>query len=458
MIELPFSTRKLKGSIIKINKRVKDLNLDIKTLKVYGVSNTEGVSITGKQFSEDISNYIYVSENQFVFNPYRVNVGSLGITSKGFSGLVSPAYEVFETTNDINSELLYFYLKSALGLKLIRWYGDRGGVRAALRFKELENLDFPNISKKKQEIVLNTIKLVSDKSIKYKTQLTKKIEHIAKFRQSILQEAFQGKLVPQDPNDEEASILLKNLIIERENYFNAELVRCVSKGIKKPQIQRGLKKNQKYNIIEDYVIPKTWVWTVVDKIAQVSIGGTPDRNNTNYWYGKCNWVSSGEVANNYIYTTKEKVTKEGLKNSNVRIYPKGTVLVAMIGQGKTRGQTSILEIEAGTNQNVAGLLINNEFIISKYLFYFFLSRYEKTRSKGRGGNQPALNGKIIGETSFPLPPYNEQKRIVEKVDKLMSLCDELEEKIIESQKNVDLLMQAVFQEAFASKKSSNMSH
>ena len=73
-----------------------------------------------------MGNYIVLKENQLAYNPYRVNVGSIGLAPKGLLGLVSPAYIVFETTEELSAEFLYYYLKSSLGVNLIKWYGDRG--------------------------------------------------------------------------------------------------------------------------------------------------------------------------------------------------------------------------------------------------------------------------------------------------------------------------------------------
>ena len=104
-------------------------------------------------------------------------------------------------------------------------------------------------------------------------------------------------------------------------------------------------------------------------------------------------------------------------------------LIAMIGQGKTRGQSAILDIEACTNQNVAGLVFDCGNIEPNYVWKWALGEYEKTRSGGRGGAQPALNGSKIRDLWIPIPPLAEQHRIVAKIEQLMTLCDELEKQI-----------------------------
>src|SRR5438105_12343241 len=102
------------------------------------------------------------------------------------------------------------------------------------------------------------------------------------------------------------------------------------------------------------------------------------------------------------------ITKEGLERSNAKVCPRGSVLIAMIGEGKTRGQSAILDIEASTNQNVAGVIPNPSVVIAEYVWRWALAQYEVTRAVGRGGNQPALNGQKVRELVLPVPPVQEQ--------------------------------------------------
>jgi type I restriction enzyme S subunit len=112
-------------------------------LPVYGVTNVEGVTQTGIKTSKDRSKYLRLKPGCFVYNPYRVNVGSLGLSSKKEEGIVSPAYVVFSTTENIDSHFLYYFLKSATGNQLINFYGNRGSVRGALRFDDLCQIEIP---------------------------------------------------------------------------------------------------------------------------------------------------------------------------------------------------------------------------------------------------------------------------------------------------------------------------
>ena len=105
----------------------------------------------------------------------------------------------------------------------------------------------------------------------------------------------------------------------------------------------------------DYVLSDGAVWKkcCIGAIGVITNGSTPSRKEASFWNGNIPWVSSGEVANNTIESTNEMISEEGFNNSSVKKLPIGTVLIAMIGEGKTRGQTSVLNIEATTNQNIA---------------------------------------------------------------------------------------------------------
>jgi len=112
-------------------------------LPVFGVTNIEGVTHTGIKTSDDLSKYLRLKPGHFVYNPYRINVGSLGLSSTTHDGIVSPAYIVFAPSEKIDARFLYYFLKSAKGNQLINFYGNRGSVRGALRFADLSQIEIP---------------------------------------------------------------------------------------------------------------------------------------------------------------------------------------------------------------------------------------------------------------------------------------------------------------------------
>jgi type I restriction enzyme, S subunit len=195
-------------------------------------------------------------------------------------------------------------------------------------------------------------------------------------------------------------------------------------------------------------IPDSWERVPLGRVAEIRLGGTPSRKTDTYWNGGVPWISSGEVANCRISDTRETISGAGLKNSNAKLYPAGTVLIAMIGEGKTRGQSAILDIEASTNQNVAGILPNPALVSSEYVWRWALAQYEITRAAGRGGNQPALNGQKVRELMIPVPPLAEQHEIVARVDRLVTLTDTLATRTAGAVTSVERSSCAVLAKAF----------
>lgn len=158
------------------------------------------------------------------------------------------------------------------------------------------------------------------------------------------------------------------------------------------------------------MLPEGWKRCALGEIAQVTSGGTPDRSEPSYWGGAIPWVTTGEIRFNTITDTTEKITEAGLKNSSAKLFPPGSLLMAMYGQGKTRGQVAKLGIEAATNQACAAILLNqNED--TEFFFQFLASHYEAIRELGNAGTQKNLSGALIKEISVPVPPKREQEKI-----------------------------------------------
>lgn len=181
---------------------------------------------------------------------------------------------------------------------------------------------------------------------------------------------------------------------------------------------------------------------------EVYVGATPSRGKQEYWDGSIPWVSSGEVAFCRIRKTKERITEKGLANSSAKLHPQGTVLLGMIGEGKTRGQVAILDIAACNNQNSAAIRVSETGIPSEYVYRYLEGQYEENRLLGSGNNQPALNKARVQRIPLPLPPTNEQQQIVGEVERRLSVIDELEAAVQANLTRVDRLRQAILQRAF----------
>jgi type I restriction enzyme S subunit len=202
-----------------------------------------------------------------------------------------------------------------------------------------------------------------------------------------------------------------------------------------------------FKVSEVGVIPVDWDVKRLGDIALVSSGGTPNRSNPSYWNGNIPWITTTQIDFNIITYSNEFITEMGLKNSSAKIYNKNTLLMAMYGQGKTRGKIAILGIDASVNQACAAININKD-ICNKYLFFYLASNYEEIRKLSNTGNQENLNGKIIKSISIPLPPLAEQKAIAQSlsdVDNLITAID----KLITKKRNIK---QGTMQELLTGKK------
>lgn len=179
-------------------------------------------------------------------------------------------------------------------------------------------------------------------------------------------------------------------------------------------------------------LPKNWVECKLGELATVQSGGTPSRGINSYWNGDIPWVKISDIKEMYVDKTTEFITEEGLKNSSTRIFPKGTILFTIFA---TLGKIGILNIDAATNQAIAGIT-PSKFVNDKYLTYSLINLSNSISENGKGVAQKNINQAILKETIIPLPPLPEQNRIVEKLDKMFNQL----ETIKTSMANIPLLL------------------
>jgi type I restriction enzyme S subunit len=187
-------------------------------------------------------------------------------------------------------------------------------------------------------------------------------------------------------------------------------------------------------------------------LARVGTGATPSRSQLEFWEnGTIPWITSSVV--NYSQVTKysELITEKALLKTNCKLVPKGTIIMALYGEGKTRGKVSVLKIEAATNQALATIITNSNVLYNIFLKWFFVYSYELTRLKSSGGVQPNINLSIVKNTVIPLPPLPEQHRIVEEIETRLSVCDNVLANIDEALNKSQALRQSILKQAFEGK-------
>ena len=187
------------------------------------------------------------------------------------------------------------------------------------------------------------------------------------------------------------------------------------------------------------IFPADWKYCQVKEVATVSSGSTPSRNNPEYWNGGIPWVTTGELENGHIVSTIESISKKAVKKLNLAVYPKGTLLMAMYGQGKTRGTVAMLEIDATVNQACAA--ISPKGGSEKFLFFQLQNAYEDIRKLSNTGNQENLNADIIKTFRVLWAPNPEQQKIAAILttqDKIIELKENL---LTEKQRQKKYLVQ-----------------
>lgn len=198
----------------------------------------------------------------------------------------------------------------------------------------------------------------------------------------------------------------------------------------------------------ELTIPESWVTPKLGVVCFTTSGGTPSRKIGKYFEGTIPWVKSGELENNVILDTEEKITQEAIKNSSAKIFPKGTLLIALYGA--TVGKLAFLGVEAATNQAVCGIY-KSEALNSKFLYYYLFSQRNNLVSQSFGGAQPNISQTILKELPIPFPPLAEQHRIVAKIDELFSSLDKGIESLKTAQQQLKVYRQAVLKYAFEGK-------
>ena len=248
-------------------------------------------------------------------------------------------------------------------------------------------------------------------------------------RQAVLKEAFEGRLTAE----------------WREGHPDCSPLRDYETIVINAPIYKDTSGDE--NEIH-LTLPDKWIKLRMGDVFQVEVGATPSRRVPEYWNGSISWVSSGEVRFNHIYSTDERITELGLANASTNVQPIGTIMLAMIGEGKTRGQAAILEIPAAHNQNTAAILVSSTPCDPKYIYYFLQMNYENTRRVGSGNNQKALNKERVRALRFPFTSFEEQHMIVEAIESRLSVCDSIEQTIDAILQQAEAMWQSILKDAF----------
>ena len=244
---------------------------------------------------------------------------------------------------------------------------------------------------------------------------------------------------------------------EHRDIESAEKLLERIKSEKEKSISRVSKKNEELPTIDPpYELPQGWCWVRLKDIFKITSGGTPSRSNKDYFSGNIPWIKTGEINWNYINSSEEYISSDAVDNSSAKLLPIDTVVVAMYGQGLTRGRAAILNIEATCNQAVCALLPNSD-IESRLLFYYFMEGYHRFRNLAKGGNQENLSASVISDFLFPLMPIEEQRRLIKVLNRLLSVENEVYDDFAIILDDANIIIQSILSKAFRGELGTNNS-
>ena len=278
-------------------------------------------------------------------------------------------------------------------------------------------------------------------------------------KNSILQWAIQGKLVPQDPNDEPASVLLEKIRGEKERLIKEKKIKrdknasIIYRGEDNSYYEKILATGE-VKCIDDEIpfeVPQGWEWCRMGSIGDWGAGATPAKGNPDYYGGSILWLRTGELNNGIVYDSEIKVTNKALQECSLRMNRIGDVLIAMYGA--TIGKVAIVGKELTTNQ--ACCACTPFGIYNYFLFFFLMGSQIDFIKKGEGGAQPNISREKLVSHLMPIPPLTEQYRIVEKIQYLLPLVEKYSDsQILQDKLNSEIkdkLRKSILQEAIQGK-------
>lgn len=383
---------------------------------------------------------ILIKDGDLVISGINVAKGAIGIYSgEDVTATIHYSSYTFDS-NKINVEYFKRFLKSSEFIELLNEQ-VKGGIKTEIKPKHILPLEIqlPDINTQAQ--IVQHFENVEDDIADVTKEVLKQESLLKKLKQTILQEAIEGKLTAKwrakNPDIGTAKELLDQIKTEKEQLVKDKKIKA-----SKPLAP----------INEDEIpfdIPQSWEWCRLGDISFVGTGATPLTSEPKYYNGDINWITSSATGADFVTEAETKITELALKETNCQIYPIGTLVIAMYGQGKTRGQITELMIDSATNQACAAILIYlKDKVLNQFIKKYFQKIYLEIRELASGGAQPNLNMQKVKDTMISLPPLEEQNEIVSRIEKLFVICDELESEINKNKTTVDNLMATVLKDAF----------
>lgn len=347
-----------------------------------------------KYISEEVHQSMKGTEviaNDLLLNIIGGSLGRCAVVPINFKiGNVSQHVCILRTVL-VKPEYLHCFILSSFFAKSMK---ITGSGREGLPKYNLEKMLFPLPPIHEQERIIIQVKQLLNYIDKLDTYRGNLIELVSQAKSKVLDLAIHGKLIPQDPSDEPASELLKRINPKAE-------ITCDN-----PQYGK---------------LPNGWCDTLLGNIGTWQSGATPSRLRKDYYGGSIPWLKTGDLNDGIVQSIPECITERALEETSVKLNPAGSILIAMYGA--SIGRIGISSKPATTNQACCACV--DYLPEKKFLFYFLLANRENFIAMGGGGAQPNISKEKIIHTHIPLPPQQEQQRIVAKIEELFAQLDNI---------------------------------
>ena len=365
----------------------------------------------------------------------------------------STAYCSLRPTAEIDGSFLFYQIGQESFIRSIPTYGTSPPSARDNEFLALEIVVPPKHEQLATVAKIEELFSGLDAGI---ASLERARAKLKRYRASVLKSAVEGHLT-QDwrakntPKESGTALLKRILKTRREKWEAAQLKKFIDAGKAPP---KGWKDKYpepaKPEVTDRPTLPEDWCWATVSQLAEVGTGTTPLRTEPSYWAdGDIPWVTSTAVNEDVVTLASSYVTARAMEKTTLKLYPPGTLLLAMYGEGKTRGKVSELRIAATINQALAALQFDETSAqVRDYLRVFLQSNYEQMRHLSSGGVQPNLNAGLVQRICLPFPALAEQQEIVNQAEAALSTIAHAESDIEAQLARGALLKQAILKRAF----------
>ncbi len=352
---------------------------------VYGVNNEAGVVFSHHQRGETFNApYKRIRKDWFFHNPTRANVGSLGrVPDVPEDAITSPEYQVWRLKGELLPGYVEILIQTRYFMEQIACHRV-DAVKERLFVQNLLEIPIPIVMLPMQRKIV----AAWEAARKYATTTAAKIEQLEREIEAGFLADLGLKATQQAP---------------RPKAFALNWSEVGRWGVELAWRERQQSNECKYDT------------KPLGEICHTGTGGTPSRKRPEYFGGGIPWVKTTEVRNNVITWTEETLSNDGLANCQAKLYPVGSIVMAMYGQGATRGRTAKLGIEAATNQACLVMTDFADCLLPDFVWFYLMVRYDNLRGLASGNNQPNLSAELVRAFPVPIPPERLQHVIIERV-------------------------------------------